>query len=79
MNLAAHVMRCARTHPDRSALRLEDDTVSYRTLDQRSARVSGLLRDRGVKRGDRVAIRLSNTPEFAPTSPYCGPAASSFR
>nr|WTB28887.1 long-chain fatty acid--CoA ligase [Streptomyces sp. NBC_00830] len=65
MNLASHVLGSARTHPDRAALRLGDDSVSYRTLDQRSARMAGLLHDRGVKPGDRVAIMLPNTPEFA--------------
>ncbi|WP_127355744.1 long-chain-fatty-acid--CoA ligase [Actinacidiphila soli] len=65
MNLASHVVGSARTHPDRAALRLGDDSVSYRTLDERSARMAGLLHDRGVKPGDRVAIMLPNTPEFA--------------
>ncbi|MER5686693.1 long-chain fatty acid--CoA ligase [Streptomyces sp. NPDC002205] len=65
MNLASHIVSSARTHPDRAALRLGDAAVSYRTLDQRSARMAGLLHDRGVKPGDRVAIMLPNTPEFA--------------
>ncbi|MFE4415846.1 long-chain fatty acid--CoA ligase [Streptomyces sp. NPDC056821] len=65
MNLASNVIRSARAHPDRAALRLGADTVSYRTLDQNSAHMAGLLRDRGVKPGDRVAIMLPNTPEFA--------------
>jgi len=65
MNLASNVVGNARACPDRAALRLGDDTVSYRTLDQDSARMAGLLRDRGVKPGDQVAIMLPNTPEFA--------------
>ncbi|MFF8028793.1 long-chain fatty acid--CoA ligase [Streptomyces sp. NPDC007896] len=65
MNLASHVVSSARTHPDRAALRLEDAAVSYRTLDQGSARMAGLLHNRGVKPGDRVAIMLPNVPEFA--------------
>ncbi|MFK0019775.1 long-chain fatty acid--CoA ligase [Streptomyces sp. NPDC090798] len=65
MNLASHLVSSARTHPDRAALRLEDAAVSYRTLDQGSARMAGLLHDRGVKPGDRVAIMLPNVPEFA--------------
>ncbi|MFJ1609529.1 long-chain fatty acid--CoA ligase [Streptomyces sp. NPDC088253] len=65
MNLASHLVRSARTHPDRAALRLEDAAVSYRTLDQGSARMAGLLHDRGVKPGDRVGIMLPNVPEFA--------------
>ncbi|MYW49706.1 long-chain fatty acid--CoA ligase [Streptomyces sp. SID161] len=65
MNLASLVVRSARTHPGRTALRLGDVTVSYRTLDQRSARTAGLLRDHGVGPGVRVAIMLPNVPEFA--------------
>jgi long-chain acyl-CoA synthetase len=65
VNLASNVVRSAQTYADRAALRIGDDTLSYRELDQASARVAGLLQDRGVKPGDRVGIMLSNTPEFA--------------
>ncbi|MFG2366759.1 long-chain fatty acid--CoA ligase [Streptomyces mirabilis] len=65
MNLASHLVRSARTHPDRAALRLEDAVVSYRTLDQGSAHMAGLLDNHRVKPGDRVAIMLPNVPEFA--------------
>ncbi|MFE9497013.1 long-chain fatty acid--CoA ligase [Streptomyces collinus] len=65
MNLASDMVNSARTHPDRSALRLGDAAVSYRSLDQSSARMAGLLHDRGVQPGDRVAIMLPNVPEFA--------------
>ncbi|HEV8567535.1 MAG TPA: long-chain fatty acid--CoA ligase [Actinoplanes sp.] len=65
MNLASNVVRSANTNADRAALRIGDDTLSFRELDQASARVAGLLQDRGVKPGDRVGIMLPNTPEFA--------------
>ncbi|MET7894484.1 long-chain-fatty-acid--CoA ligase [Streptomyces mirabilis] len=65
MNLASHLVRSARTHPDRAALRLKDAVVSYRTLDQGSAHMAGLLDNHRVKPGDRVAIMLPNVPEFA--------------
>ncbi|MFD7485089.1 long-chain-fatty-acid--CoA ligase [Streptomyces mirabilis] len=65
MNLASALVSSARTHPDRAALRLEDAVVSYRTLDQGSAHMAGLLHHRGVKPGDRVAVMLPNVPEFA--------------
>ena len=64
VNLASNVVRSASTHADRDALRLGDSTVSYRQLDQDSAHVAGLLRDRGMRPGDRVGIMLPNTPEF---------------
>ncbi|MEW1660791.1 MULTISPECIES: long-chain fatty acid--CoA ligase [unclassified Streptomyces] len=65
MNLASLLVSTARTHPDRPALRLGDVTVSYRMLDQGSARMARLLRDRGVKPGNRVAVMLPDVPEFA--------------
>ncbi|MFF7472950.1 long-chain-fatty-acid--CoA ligase [Streptomyces sp. NPDC008092] len=65
MNLSHHVPDSARTHPDRPALRLQDTVVTYRELDRDSARMAGLLRDRGVKPGDRVALMLPDVPEFA--------------
>lgn len=65
MNLASHVVRSASAYPDRAALRLGDDILSYRALDQVSARMAGLLRDRGVTPGDQVGIMLPNSPEFA--------------
>ncbi|RPE37896.1 long-chain acyl-CoA synthetase [Streptomyces sp. Ag109_O5-1] len=65
MNLASHLVSSARTYPDRLALRLGDAAVSYRELDELSARTAGLLRERGVRPGDRVALMLPNVPEFA--------------
>src|SRR5512133_1242688 len=43
VNLASIVVRSAPTYADRAALRMGDDTLSYRELDQASARVAGLL------------------------------------
>ena len=65
MNLASSVVRGAQTHADRAALRHGDDLISYRQLDRDSARVAGLLRERGLEPGDRVGIMLPNTSEFA--------------
>ncbi|MEU6347502.1 long-chain fatty acid--CoA ligase [Streptomyces sp. NPDC046977] len=65
MNLASDLVDSARAHPDRAALRAGSDTVAYRALDEGSAAMARRLRDRGVAPGDRVAIMLPNTPEFA--------------
>ncbi|MFF1350196.1 long-chain fatty acid--CoA ligase [Streptomyces sp. NPDC058322] len=65
MNLASHVVNGAQAYPDRAALRLGDDIVTYRTLDQCTARVAAMLCDRGVRPGDRVGLMLTDTPEFA--------------
>jgi long-chain acyl-CoA synthetase len=65
MNLASHVVNRARAHPDRTALRPGDERVSYRELDQGTARMARMLGEHGVRPGDRVGIMLPNTPEFA--------------
>src|SRR5690349_9878862 len=65
MSLAANLLVSAARHPERAAIRLDDAVLSYADLDDRSARVAGLLRERGVRPGDRVAVMLANVPEFA--------------
>ncbi len=65
MNLASNLMRSAEVFPDRPAIRLDAAVLSYRALEERSARVFGLLKDRGIRPGDRVAVMLPNVPEFA--------------
>ena len=64
MNLAELLTRTAATSPDRVALRLGHDTVTYAELDAASGRIAGLLADRGVGAGDRVGLMLPNTFEF---------------
>jgi long-chain acyl-CoA synthetase len=65
MNLAANLTRNAAAHPDRVAIRLGDGAVTYRDLDESSARVAGLLAVRGVRPGQPIAIMLPNVPEYA--------------
>ena len=65
MNLAQNLTSTAAEHPDRPALRLDDAVLTYAQLDEASARAAGLLRGRGVERGDRVGIMLPNVPYFA--------------
>jgi long-chain acyl-CoA synthetase len=65
VNLAANLVDSAGTQADRVALRLEDIRVTYRELDGASARVAGLIRDRGIRPGDRVGVMLPNVIEFA--------------
>jgi len=64
-NLAANLVRSADRYPDSPAVRLDDVILSYAALDTSSARAAGLLRERGMRPGDRVAVMLPNVPEFA--------------
>jgi len=65
MNLADSLARTAAAHPDRVAIRLGEQTLSYHDLDDASARVAGLLAARNVGPGDPVGIMLPNVPQFA--------------
>jgi long-chain acyl-CoA synthetase len=65
VNLAENLARTAQRYPDRPAIRLDDTILTYERLDRDSARAAGLLRERGVRPGDRVAVMLPNVAEFA--------------
>ncbi|MDT5094458.1 MAG: long-chain acyl-CoA synthetase [Mycobacterium sp.] len=61
MNLADHAMRA----PTSAALVVGDDApISYGELYERSRRVAALLHERGLRRGDGVALVLPNCQEF---------------
>src|SRR4051794_17991937 len=56
----------AEDHPDRVAVRTNDDEVSltWRELRDRADALARGLHELGVRRGDRVALMLVNRPEF---------------
>src|SRR3954463_2113340 len=64
MNLAEILTRSAAAYPDHVAIKLDDAELTYAALDEASARVAGMLRERGVCPGDRVGIMLPNVPSF---------------
>jgi len=57
--------RCA-TDPERVALRAPSETLTYRELDDRSARIAVALRQRGIGAGDRVGVSVGRRPEVVP-------------
>jgi long-chain acyl-CoA synthetase len=63
-NLASGLVESARTCADRPALRQGDTVLSYTQLDEITSQMAGLLRSRGVKPGDRVALMLPNVMTF---------------
>jgi len=65
MNLADNLVRSTQSYPYRPAIRLDETVWSYEELNERSARVAGLLAQRGIGPGDRVALMLPNIPQFA--------------
>ena len=64
MNLADIVADTAAQAPDRPALYFEGETVSYVELDRRITEAAAALAARGVGAGDRVALRLPNSPAY---------------
>ncbi|MEX2106020.1 MAG: long-chain fatty acid--CoA ligase [Solirubrobacterales bacterium] len=64
LNLASIVTESAARVPGSVAVRLNDVELTYAELDERSARLATLLRERGLERGDRVGVMLPNVPEF---------------
>jgi long-chain acyl-CoA synthetase len=65
VNLAANLLRSAGVHADRVAVRLDGSELTYRELNEASARVAGSLLERGLRPGDRVGIMLPNVIQFA--------------
>src|ERR1700686_2721989 len=62
-NLAKNLTDTTRVHAGRVAVRVDNAAMTYRALDEASARVAGLLRERGLKPGDRVGIMMPNVAE----------------
>jgi acyl-CoA synthetase (AMP-forming)/AMP-acid ligase II len=63
--LTAHLRHWARERPDRAAFVLGDRALTYAQLDAQSDRLAAHLREDGVRPGDRVAVFMGNSLEFA--------------
>jgi long-chain acyl-CoA synthetase len=64
LNLASLLTESAGRALDAPAIRLGEDELTYGELDDRSARLATLLREKGIEAGDRVGVMLPNVPEF---------------
>src|SRR5712691_5792627 len=62
-NLAQNLTDTTRIHAGRVAVRVDSAAMTYRALDEASARVAGLLHERGLKPGDRVGVMMPNVAE----------------
>ena len=47
-SLAYNLIATAQSHPDKPALRLDDNVITYRDLDDLTARLAALLIERGL-------------------------------
>jgi long-chain acyl-CoA synthetase len=64
MNLSDLMTTAASSHGERTAIRQEDVTLSYTALERATGLVAGLLRERGLRPGDRVGVMLPNVAYF---------------
>jgi long-chain acyl-CoA synthetase len=64
MNLASIATESAERSPESPAIRLGDAELSFAALDDASARLATLLREKGLEQGDRVGVMLPNVPQF---------------
>src|ERR1700684_4501625 len=62
-----HIARHAHTKPDAVYLRFEGRSITWAQLEQRVAAVAAAMARRGARAGDRVAIMMTNRPEFLET------------
>src|SRR5699024_9758625 len=65
VTIPAHVSHWARQRPDQRALVIGDEQYTYADLDIAHRRLAGWLNAQGVAQGDRVAVYLGNSSEFA--------------
>lgn len=63
-SLVHALRRVAGEAPERTFLAYFDGRLSHREADELSDSVAGHLAERGVARGDRVAVLLQNSPHF---------------
>jgi fatty-acyl-CoA synthase len=64
MNIAWWVKRWSELHPHKTAIIFEGARISYLELHQKVNRTCCWLQSLGIEKGDRVAVMLSNCPEF---------------
>jgi len=62
--LLDYLSEAARNWPDRAAVLFKGSTISYLQLEEESDSLAAAFAAIGVKRGDRVALCLPNSPQF---------------
>ena len=63
-NLSRLVRHHALRQPDRAALTFAGEVISYGALWLRIGKLAGMLRGRGVERGDRIALLMKNSAAY---------------
>src|SRR6185437_12580503 len=63
----SHIARHAHAKPHEVYLRFEGASVTWAQIHERIGAVAAALAERGIRAGDRVAIMMTNRPEFLET------------
>src|SRR5437588_11832946 len=64
----SHIARHSHEKPGAVYLRFEGRTITWAQLHERVSGLAAALGERGVRAGDRVAIMMTNRPEFLGTT-----------
>ncbi len=64
LTLAAVLAESAARHPDRDAVVMGEQRISYSDLWEQTRRYASVLTEAGVGPGDRVALLMPNIPDF---------------
>lgn len=62
MSLDRYLARAASEFADRPLVITDDSVMSYAEIDAAATRIAQMLRNRGIKPGDRVAMLMANYP-----------------
>ena len=63
-NIGYLIKKHALLHPEKTAVIFEDSPISYKKLNNEINRCAHYLQSLGLKKGDRVAVLLLNSPKF---------------
>ena len=64
LNLASYLDHTAAMYPDTIAVIMDDIKMSYAELAASARRVASILKAKGVRPGDKVAMMVPNIPQF---------------
>ncbi len=63
-NSLEHLKKTVQLHGNKPALYYFNKVISYKDLDEMSDAFACVLKDLGVRKGDRIALYLQNIPQF---------------
>jgi long-chain acyl-CoA synthetase len=64
MNLSLNLVTSAQRFPGHTALRMDDQVLTYADMDDATARLARMMTSMGIGPGDRIGLMVPNVPEF---------------